>query len=256
MSSKLGNGKVRKDQTDHYGRIKNGGGGGGATVDDFVDSDTIVVSEDTETEKVKMDIASDVVAKIDNSLQTPLQTPTEIELVAVDTSKSQQRITIGDGLEITEDNELKATGGGGGGETFPNEFILELKGTGRAYDDPNNKVKLCFNEDYSKCILKGTTNNRVIINETGSTGVSGSLGVTFSWPSDLVLANDIFFACGLDEIMNIVFEGNTTTLGLPCYFRSEINFNDFMITSPHTGSGTVTSSTKYRLYLNASVVNL
>lgn len=41
MSSVLGNGKIRKDQTDHYGRIKNGGGGGGATIDDFEDSDTV-----------------------------------------------------------------------------------------------------------------------------------------------------------------------------------------------------------------------
>lgn len=107
MASKLGNGKVNKKATDHYGNIKGGGGGGGATEDDFVDSSTIIVSTDTESGKVRMDIAADVESKIENSLQTPLQTPTEIELVGIDESKSQKRITIGKGLIINDEDEME-----------------------------------------------------------------------------------------------------------------------------------------------------
>lgn len=100
MAWRLGNGKLRKDQTDHYGRLKNGGGGGGATVDDFTDTDTIIFSKDVETQKVRADIAVDVANKIENSLQTPLSTPTATELVGVGTDKSQQRINIGEGIII------------------------------------------------------------------------------------------------------------------------------------------------------------
>lgn len=104
MASRLGNGKLRKDQTDHYGRVKRGGGGGGATVDDFVDSETIVVSEDTSTGKVKMDVATDVVTKIENSLQTPLTTPTETELVGIDTNKDQKRVKLDKNIFINNDS--------------------------------------------------------------------------------------------------------------------------------------------------------
>lgn len=124
MASKLGNGKLRKDQTDHYGRIKRGGGGGGATVDDFVDTSTIKVSEDTQSGKVRMDVASDVVTKIENSLQTPLQTPTATELVGIDTTKSQKRISIGDGLQIVDD-ELVATGGSGDNKLFVVTLLVD-----------------------------------------------------------------------------------------------------------------------------------
>lgn len=49
MASRLGNGKVRKDQTDHYGRIKEGGG---AKVTDFQDSDSVTWDVDEETGKI------------------------------------------------------------------------------------------------------------------------------------------------------------------------------------------------------------
>lgn len=107
MSSRLGNGKLRKDQTDPYGRLKRGGGGG-ASVDDFVDTSTIIVSEDVTSGKIRMDVAADVTAKIDNSLQTPITAPTSTELVGIGTDKSQERIIIGDGLNI-ENNTLEVT---------------------------------------------------------------------------------------------------------------------------------------------------
>lgn len=108
MAWRLGNGKLRKDQTDHYGRLKNGGGGGGATADDFADSNTIIFSQDVATQKVRADIAVDVSNKIENSLQTPLSAPTATELVGIGTDKSQKRIKIGNGLSINEDNELSS----------------------------------------------------------------------------------------------------------------------------------------------------
>ena len=49
MSWLRGNGKVRKDQTDHYGRVK---GDGGAKISDFQDSGSILVEQDASTKKI------------------------------------------------------------------------------------------------------------------------------------------------------------------------------------------------------------
>ena len=52
--------------------------------------------------------------KINSSLQLPETTPTNTELVGIDTNKSQVYIGIGEGLAI-ENGTLKATGGGAKG---------------------------------------------------------------------------------------------------------------------------------------------
>ena len=57
MAWKLGNGKLAKDQTNHYGEVL-GGGGGGITIDDFVDSDNIEFSAPS-TGKVSADLSDD-----------------------------------------------------------------------------------------------------------------------------------------------------------------------------------------------------
>lgn len=65
---------------------------------DLESSEDIIV--DTETGKVIFTLDNTVSNKINNSLQTPLSTPTATELVGIDTSKAQQRISIGSGLAI------------------------------------------------------------------------------------------------------------------------------------------------------------
>lgn len=113
MALRSGRTGVRRDQVDHYGRVRRSGTGG-ATIEDFVDSETIVFSEDSYSGLVKADLDGDTLNKIEKSLQTPTTTPTATELVGIGTDKSQKRIDVGDGLEI-ENNVLKATGGGGSG---------------------------------------------------------------------------------------------------------------------------------------------
>ena len=70
MSMKDGNGKLRKDQTDHYGRVL-GGGGGGVSPEDFVDTDTIEFSQpEGQPKKIQADL-TDAVAEILNNAITP-----------------------------------------------------------------------------------------------------------------------------------------------------------------------------------------
>lgn len=158
MAWRLGNGKLRKDQTDHYGRIKNGGGGGGASVEDFVDSTDIKFSLDATTEKIKavltdaiksilenaltdedFDDSDDILLsevedkltfvlsqaisdKIDSALQPPTEVLTQTELVGLNTDKSQARITPDGTSIVIQNNQLKAIGGGGGGASI-NDFV-------------------------------------------------------------------------------------------------------------------------------------
>ena len=75
---------------------------------DLESSEEIIVDKDTETGKVNFTLDNTVSNKINNSLQTPLATPTSTELVGIDSSKAQQRITIGEGLAIVN-NVLVAT---------------------------------------------------------------------------------------------------------------------------------------------------
>ena len=120
-------GKVRKDQTDSYGRVKKEGP---ISLSNFEDSDDIHFSQSAESSKISaelqeavkqiinnalsvndfdsseeivMDISegvikfllqNDISNKINNSLQLPMTTPTAMELVGVDTSKSQTRIGL------------------------------------------------------------------------------------------------------------------------------------------------------------------
>lgn len=140
MSWRNGNGKLRKDQTDPYGRIHEE-----VTpfIENFEDSDTIKFSQsalgkvsadlqdevkevinnaltdediksseeiiksvDETDNKIKFNLDNDLSNKINNSLQIPLSTPTSTELVGIGTDKSQKRILIGSQFKIDENTLL------------------------------------------------------------------------------------------------------------------------------------------------------
>lgn len=71
----------------------------------------------TEVEENLTDITPDVM----RALKTPIATPNQLKIVAVDTTNSQEMLNVGTGL-VVEDNTLKLSGGTGGGSN-PNLLI-------------------------------------------------------------------------------------------------------------------------------------
>lgn len=63
-------------------------------------SETIVVDEAEDGEHVEIHLDSDVVAKIERALLTPIATPATKQIAGVNTSKEQIMFNIGEGLEI------------------------------------------------------------------------------------------------------------------------------------------------------------
>lgn len=73
-----------------------------------ISSNTIIADKDDVNKEVSFNIAADITAKIDNSLQTPRSSPASTILVGVDSTRSQCNVTVGAGLVI-ENDTLKAT---------------------------------------------------------------------------------------------------------------------------------------------------
>lgn len=65
MAWRQGNGKLRKDQTDLYGRVKESGQ---ISVEDFEESDDIKFSQDASTNKIKAELQEEVKEIIDSAL--------------------------------------------------------------------------------------------------------------------------------------------------------------------------------------------
>lgn len=63
-------------------------------------SETVVVDENLEGDKLQVRLDQDVTNKLDRALVTPLTTPTEKMIVGVGTGNEQVMYKIGDGLEI------------------------------------------------------------------------------------------------------------------------------------------------------------
>ena len=100
----------------------------------IVDSEEIVKHTG---ENDKLYLNNNISNKINNSMQLPTTAPTVIELVGIDTNKSQTNIGIGSGLSL-ENGTLKATGGGGGSyfEAFTSSaVILNLSGSDYTLSD-------------------------------------------------------------------------------------------------------------------------
>ena len=117
MSSILGNGKLRKDQTDHYGRIKRWEDKG----DVIEDSEQIKKIVDPETAKTKLYLENNLSNKIANSLQAPIDPEEEKTIVGVDEEGTQIQYKIGEGLEIV-------------GDTSP--YTIQAKQLVRSYSSP------------------------------------------------------------------------------------------------------------------------
>lgn len=78
-------------------------------------SDTIDV-DINEGGNLEFTLDTQLVQKINRALLHPMSSPTEFELVGIDTNNSQQRVTLGDGLSY--DASTKKLSGGGGGKMY------------------------------------------------------------------------------------------------------------------------------------------
>ena len=77
------------------------------------------------------------VDKANKALVKPDSAPSATSLVAIDNTNAQTALTIGDGLSI-ENGALKATGGGGGGNSYFEAFTgyqagIQLSGAGYSF---------------------------------------------------------------------------------------------------------------------------
>lgn len=82
----------------------------------------------------KLDASKSAVSTV-GGLVTPMSTPTSDELVGIDTTGAQSRVTIGSGLTLVN-GELSAQGGGGGGGStkyMHNVHISNNAGWGNEY---------------------------------------------------------------------------------------------------------------------------
>lgn len=96
------------------GEIQAGGVTPQSLYENLEGSETVVVDLNEDETAVEIHLDNDVTTKIENSLQKPLTTPTEQELVGIDTTGAQNRITIGDGLAISN------------GELIVNKLVLNF----------------------------------------------------------------------------------------------------------------------------------
>ena len=80
----------------------------------LVGSETVVLDEN-EHGMAEVHLSADLVGTISRSLMTPIATPSETKIVAIDTNGGQTNLNVGDGLAV-ENGELKATGGGSSSE--------------------------------------------------------------------------------------------------------------------------------------------
>lgn len=94
-------------------------------------SESVVVDVNEEGTALEVHIDAEVMQKINRALLLPMTTPTEQELVGVDTANGQNRITIGDNLEV-ENNILK----------LKNDIIVNTF----AQTTPNFSIDFIFNQ--------------------------------------------------------------------------------------------------------------
>lgn len=73
-------------------------------------SESVVVDINEEGNALEVHLDADVIGKIENSLQVPKTRPSTQELVGIDTTGGQNRITVGEGLTI-ENGGMKVSGG-------------------------------------------------------------------------------------------------------------------------------------------------
>ena len=78
------------------------------------DTDGIMVGLDPTGTMLQLQLNATITNQLARALKTPMSAPATTKLVAVDTTNSQEMITIGDNL-VLENGILRAVGGGGSG---------------------------------------------------------------------------------------------------------------------------------------------
>lgn len=212
------------------------GGSDVLTKTSIVDSDSILVSEDS-LGKLKLELNNEITNKIQKTLVVPMSAPSTTELVAVDDGNSQTMIEIGEGL-LLENGVLKSTGGSSG----ESSGIVLLKEDFSTIEGLYNKIAELYssNKDFIVSMtptssLSGRFYTMQITSTThaptdaGNTGTIMSANRTYRFRL-VEKGSDYFMLAGVNDV-NLTLKVyswnniNATLKGLNSGSASEFIFN-------------------------------
>jgi hypothetical protein len=163
------------------------------TIDDFSEYEVKLKLEDYVTNDElafvteRLDVVEPIVTSnaqmISRALKTPISAPSTVKLVAVDTSNSQDMITIGENL-ILENGVLSAVGGGSGGSGVSNYNYLtnkpQINGIVLIGNQTPNSLGLIGNTDYPTADVAGVVRR--------TEGAAGGIDISTTRPGTMMIS--------------------------------------------------------------------